>query len=291
VLERIIQGSETRGLRYSVTTNGVELEKSVDLLGGTKMITDIQITVDGPPAVHDSRRAFADGRGSFHRIETGVNAAIKRRLPLSLRVNLDRGNIDSMGDLGAYILSSGWLEAENFHCYVSPVTDNSELGGYGEIADESEILEKMLALFARDPRLAKVFGIEHFRGFDYVRRLMEKKEPKMPVLYRCEAVLGMYIFDARGDIYVCLEAAGDPQLKVGSYVPRLELHETKLEEWYMKDLVHLPACADCKVRFICAGGCAVKGFRGQDAPDCKPILKEMDLAWNYFREEVLRDIS
>jgi radical SAM protein with 4Fe4S-binding SPASM domain len=88
-----------------------------------------------------------------------------------------------------------------------------------------------------------------------------------------------------------LEAAGDPQLKVGSYVPQLEPHETKLEEWYTKDLVHLSACSNCKVRFICAGGCAVKRFRGQEAPDCKPILKEMKMAWNYLQEEVLRDIS
>jgi sulfatase maturation enzyme AslB (radical SAM superfamily) len=183
-LERIIQCSEERRFKYSITTNGVELEDCVDLFDRTSMITDIQVTIDGPGPIHYSRRKFADGRGSFHIIESGVNAALKKRLPLSLRVNLDLGNIDYLKDLATFILESGWLEAENFHCYVSPVTDNSGTGGYERITDESLLLEKILALHDSDPNLAKVFDIKHFRGFDYIRKLVEEKEPKMPVLYR-----------------------------------------------------------------------------------------------------------
>jgi len=290
VLERIIQNSEDRGFRYSVTTNGVELEKFVGLFDRTSMITDIQVTLDGPAPIHNKRRAFADGRGSFNFIERGINAALDKHLPLSLRINLDLANVDYVGELGAFLLDSGWLGAENFHCYVSPVTDNSGLGGYDRISDESRLLDKMLAFINSDTRLAGVFDIKHFRGFDYVRKLVEEKEPKIPVLYRCEAVLGMYIFDPRGDIYVCLEAAGNPQLKVGSYVPELSISEAKLKEWHDKDLVHLPACSDCKVRFICAGGCALKAFSKPEAPDCKPILHEMRAAWNYFREKVVMDL-
>jgi uncharacterized protein len=287
VLERIIECSEVRGFRYSVTTNGVELEKFVDLFDRTSMITDIQVTMDGPPQIHNGRRILANGSGTFHQIQRGINAALAKRLPLSLRVNLDRANIDAVGELGAFILDSGWLDADNFHCYVSPVTDNSGSGGYEQIVDETSLLNKMLALFAANPRLARVFDIKHFRGFDYVRKLVVERQPKPPVLYRCEAVLGMYIFDPAGNIYVCLEAAGTPQLAVGSYVPRLQLSEARLEEWRIKDLVHLPACAECKVRFICAGGCALKAFGESPIPDCKPILEEMHRAWNHFEEEVV----
>ena len=290
VLERIIQCSEDRGFRYSVVTNGVKLKDYVDMFDRTLMITDIQVTIDGPAWIHNIRRAFADGRGTFHLIERGVNAALDKRLPLSLRVNIDLENIDYVKDLGAFILDTGWLNAENFHCYVSPVTDNSSLGGYDRITDESLLLEKMLALRDSDPDIAKIFNINHFLGFNYVRKLVEEREPKLPVLYRCEAVLGMYIFDPRGNIYVCLEASGNPQFSVGSYVPKLELSDAKIDEWFTKDLVHLPTCSGCKVRFICAGGCAFKAFVEPDIPDCKPILKEMQLAWNHFREQVAKDI-
>jgi uncharacterized protein len=290
-LERIIQCAEERRFKYSITTNGVELESCVDLFDRTSMITDIQVTIDGPEQIHNSRRTFADGRGTYRIIERGVNAALKKRLPLSLRVNLDLDNIDHLKDLAASILNSGWLEAENFHCYVSPVTDNSGTGGYERISDESLLLEKILALHDSDPHLAKVFDIKHFRGFDYVRKLVEEKVPKMPILYRCEAVLGMHIFDAMGNIYVCLEASGTPQLAVGSYVPRFELDEAKLEEWFTKDLINLEACSDCRVRFICAGGCAYKAFSKPEAPDCKPILKEMHMAWHHFQDRIADELS
>lgn len=286
VLKRIIQCSEERRFKYSITTNGVELESFVDLFDRTSMITDIQVTLDGPEQIHDQRRPFADGRGTFQIIERGVNAALKKRLPLSLRVNLDLGNVNYLKDLAAFILESGWIDAENFHCYISPVTDNSGIGGYECITDENLLLEKILALHESEPHLAKVFDIKHFRGFDYIRKLVEEKEPKMPVLFRCEAVLGMHIFDAMGNIYVCLEASGTPQLAVGSYVPEFKLDKAKLDDWFNKDLVNLPTCSDCKVRFICAGGCAYKAFSKPDTPDCKPILEEMRMAWHHYHDKI-----
>ncbi len=290
VLERIVQSSEERNFKYSITTNGVELENFVDFFDRTAMITDIQVTVDGPDYIHNERRPFADGRGTFHSIERGVNAALKKKLPLSLRVNLDSANVDHLKELATFIVASGWPEAENFHCYVSPVTDNSGVGGYERITDESLLLEKILALHDSDPHLAKIFDIKHFRGFDYVRKLVEEKEPKMPVLYRCEAVLGMHIFDALGNVYVCLEASGSPHLAVGSYVPTFKIDEAKLEEWFKKDLVNLQACTDCRVRFICAGGCAYKAFSNPGVVDCKPILEEMRMAWHYFRDKIVNDL-
>jgi uncharacterized protein len=286
ILERIIQRSEERSFKYSVTTNGVELENYVDLFDRTSMITDIQVTIDGPEEIHNQRRPFAGGGGTFQKIEHGVHAALKKRLPLSLRVNLDFGNIDYLKDLAAFILEAGWTKAENFHCYVSPVTDNSGIGGYEQITDESLLLEKILALHASDPYVAKVFDIKHFRGFDYIRKLVEEKKPKMPVLYRCEAVLGMHIFDALGNIYVCLEASGMPQLAVGSYFPAFQLDEARLEEWFIKDLVNLHTCSDCRVRFICAGGCAYKAFSKPETADCKPIMEEMRMAWDHFRDKI-----
>lgn len=291
VLERIIQCSEERRFKYSVTTNGLELENYVDLFDRTSMITDIQVTLDGPEKIHNQRRPSANGGGTFHAIERGINAALKKRLPLSLRVNLDFGNIDYLKDLAAFILESRWTAAENFHCYVSPVTDNSGIGGYGQIADESLLLKKILALHVSDPYVAEVFDIKHFRGFDYVRNLVEERKPKMPVLYRCEAVLGMHIFDAQGNIYVCLEAAGTPQLAVGSYVPALRLDEDRLKEWFTKDLVNLPECSACRVRFICAGGCAYKAFSKPETADCKPILEEMRMAWDHFRDKIADDLG
>jgi radical SAM protein with 4Fe4S-binding SPASM domain len=128
----------------------------------------------------------------------------------------------------------------------------------------------------------QVFDIRHFRGFNYVECMLLKKAPRYPVMYRCEAVMGMYIFDPLGDIHVCLEAAGDPSMRIGSYDPHFQLDEGVLSRWVQRNVLSIPSCDNCKVRFLCAGGCTYECFQKSSDYSCMPFLKEMDIAWKYY---------
>lgn len=107
--------------------------------------------------------------------------------------------------------------------YASPVTDHGSIGGHDVPRDEADLLEAILAVVKKAPEVLEVFDIRHFRGFNYVERILVKKKPRFPVIYRCEAVTGMYIFDPLGDVHVCLEAVGERRLRVGSYTPVFNL--------------------------------------------------------------------
>jgi uncharacterized protein len=101
-------------------------------------------------------------------------------------------------------------------------------------------------------------------------------------MYRCEAVMGMYIFDPLGDIHVCLEAAGDPSMRIGSYDPHFQLDQGVLSRWVQRNVLSIPSCDNCKVRFLCAGGCTYECFQKSSDYSCMPFLKEMDIAWKYY---------
>ena len=197
------------GWPYSITTNGTELSAFVAERKVMPNCRNIQVTLDGPRPVHDGRRYFRGGGPSFDRICAGLDDALAAGWRMNLRVNLDMDNVEWLPSLAEFVQSRGWPEHPAFHAYVSPITDHGSLGGYEIPADEADLLVALLAVIDRAPLVRQVFDIRHFKGFNYVERMLAS-DPNYPVVYRCEAVMGMYIFDPSGDVHVCLEAVGDP---------------------------------------------------------------------------------
>ena len=92
----------------------------------------------------------------------------------------------------------------------------------------------------------------------------------------------MYIFDPRGDIHVCLEAAGAPSLRVGTYDPEWNIDSSAASRWTQRHVLNLEECQECKIRFICAGGCTMDAINHSDDARCMPFIREMDIAWQYY---------
>jgi len=265
-----------------ITTNGTELVGFISDRKPTANNRNMQVTLDGPPAIHNSRRIYRNGSPSFDHICAGVDAALCAGWHITLRVNLDMSNVSQLPALAEFVRSRGWMNFPAFSAYVSPVTDHGSLGGSGQLKDEADLLLMLLKVVERAPTVREVFDIRHFRGFNYVERLLLHKDPRYPVIYRCEAVMGMFIFDPRGDVHVCLEAAGDPSLRVGRYDPDWELDEIAFSRWMQRNVIGIPDCRTCKVRFLCAGGCTFESFARRTTTCCMPFLREMDIAWQYY---------
>ena len=282
VLHYLLDRLGELGWPYSITTNGTQLSEFVTERTPAPNCRNIQVTLDGPRAVHDMRRYFRGGASSFDRICNGLDDALAAGWRMNLRVNLDMTNVEHLPELAEFVKRRGWPENENFHAYVSPVTDHGSLGGFETPRDEADLLVALLAVVDKAPMVRQVFDIRHFKGFNYVERLLLHKDPSYPVVYRCEAVMGMYIFDPAGDVHVCLEAVGDPALRVGTYAPDWQLDDETVARWTRRNVLAMPQCSACKIRFICAGGCAFESFsKGTDTP-CMPFLREMEVGWQYY---------
>lgn len=280
-LNYLIEQLVSRYWPFNITTNGTELARFVDNHEASKRCRNVQVTLDGPRRVHNQRRAFRGGKGSFDAIVRGIDAALPKRWLLTLRVNLDMSNIEHLPELAQFILDKKWLDNKDFFAYLSPVTDHGAItGGDGPI-DEADLLQALLETVKDSPKILEVFSIKHFRGFNYVERILDGN-PRFPVLFRCEAATGMYIFDPLGDVHVCLESVGDRSRRVGTYGDGFEIDEAAHHKWSGRNVLTLPACDTCKTRFLCAGGCTLESFNKGDANTCMPFLREMDLAWAYF---------
>ncbi len=268
---------------YNITTNGTYLEEFVAEHDPPKNCRNVQVTLDGPREIHDQRRRYRNNSdSSFDKIIKGVDSALSDGWKITLRVNLDMNNVEHLPRLAEFVQEHGWLESKDFSAYVSPVTDHGSLGNYDTPKDEADLLLALLQVVEKTPYIREVFDIKHFRGFNYVERILLHNDPRYPVIYRCEAVLGMYIFDPKGDVHVCLEGAGDSSMRIGSYDPKWELNDAAAARWMERNVLKMEECDKCKVRFICAGGCTMDGINHGNTARCMPFLREMDIAWQYY---------
>ncbi len=93
--------SEKAKLNYSagIITNGYLLTRSVAEKLKKFCVNSIQITLDGPREIHDKRRFLLNGRGSYDQILSNICSIIDIYPRITIRVNLDRENIDYIENL------------------------------------------------------------------------------------------------------------------------------------------------------------------------------------------------
>ncbi|MEM0113980.1 MAG: radical SAM protein, partial [Metallosphaera sp.] len=96
------------GLKYSfsVVTNGSLLTKSVAERLISLGLSHVQITLDGPREVHDKRRHYLDGRGSYEVILNNLRN-LQDMVNVILRINVDVKNLDEVDVLFSELRERG----------------------------------------------------------------------------------------------------------------------------------------------------------------------------------------
>lgn len=287
LVRRIVTYARDKEFQYSITTNGVHLADYLavfDDIGHRPR--DTQVTVDGPKAYHDKRRFAIGGGGSFDQIARSVDNALSAGLRISLRINTDVMNIDNIPTLASFMVDRGWTDYPEFSAYIAPVTDHSAVNGnYKWLPSPSELIDKLVAMFRANPEMASIFTMKNFRGYEYVRRTLQDEGIQTPTMWRCEAVLGQYVFDPFGGLYTCFEGAGNGQARIGSYFPEFKIDVESKQAWDRLNAVENPVCGECRYRFVCTSGCPLATIN-DGKTECLPIEQEMALAWNYLGRDV-----
>jgi len=259
IVEHLIRTQQERcDADFTAITNATELEAFYDLLGPNG-IRSVQITIDGPPQLHDKRRIYADGSGSFDKIAKNLTAALERQTKVSVRVNVDRKNFEAIPELAHRMVKEGWPHDKNFSAYLAPVHDYSGSKGAGERSDffnSWELSEALIQLHVAD-RVTKVFGRVDGSMRDRTQKLFDSgNRPDMKAAF-CGAHTGMYIFDAFGDIYACWDRTGDQNLKIGSVNEDGKVTMNGVgEQWRSRNVASNPTCQRCRYALHCGGGCA-----------------------------------
>ncbi len=263
IVEYIMTQMLARGpARFSAITNGTNLEAYEDLLD-PRLLSDLQITLDGPPQEHDRRRIYADGSGSSARIAANITMALERGVRVEVRTNVDRTNIEFLPKLAEEIVSHGWDRYSNFVAYTAPIAP----------ANDKTERKTTMSSWELDKR------VDHMRNRDPVLHVISR--PYDGLLSRIQGILGqqedvfaafrstfcgahgkMYIFDPFGDIYACWEKTGDRRIRIGHVTPEGRVESELLQStWRSRTVASNPVCRRCRFALYCGGGCAMRAMQ------------------------------
>jgi uncharacterized protein len=121
----------------SIITNGSLLDRAVvDYFCAQKGFQGAQVTIDGVKHLHDERRPLLSGRGSFERIISNVAYAAKK-IPVAIRVNVDRKTVDQIDALVLDLIDRGILETARMYLgHTQSLTEESKHVSEGALSVE-----------------------------------------------------------------------------------------------------------------------------------------------------------
>jgi uncharacterized protein len=275
--DRMIELCQRKGLSYtaSVVTNGYLLTKEVATSLVKRGVSWIQVTLDGTPEYHDTRRYLMGGKGSFHRIIENLRSFITElpRLAISIRVNIDDRNAKDIHGLLDYMAGQGFGKATpNLSIYFAPVEATTEgchivedvtmqKSRYGQ-------LEAELYAHAFELNLTPLPWPPRFHG------LCGAVQPSSIVIL------------PTGELHKCWDTVSWPEKSVGSIfnLPAVMQNEL-MQKWLRWTPFENETCKNCKILPNCAGSCAYKFIHSADTRGEAAILPCP--SWKYNIKERL----
>lgn len=230
------------GYQAAIITNGYLLTAEVARRLRDRSVGAAQITLDGPAEIHDRRRPLTSGRGTFDRILANI-VAVAGILDVTVRVNLDAGNLDHVPRLLSVLAGAGLagrVRVSAGHVIAAGVNPRAPSAIYPVTALSRPAFADAEQDFAD---LAAAHGFT-------------TPPPPGPAGAPCTAVRdNELVVGSRGEIYKCTETVGDPAEVVGNLRdwPRAD---DRVSKWLTYDPFADPDCRACPALPVCMGGCA-----------------------------------
>jgi len=260
----------------SMITNGYLLTSDVATALKGLNVTSVQITLDGPPDVHDSRRRLANGGGTFATILENVKGALGT-LNVAVRINIDRSNVEALDGLFDLFAASGLGGKLPFYFgQVQPYGDAcADIGSACLSTQEYSALVLDLQQRARAKGLTTPvrYPSAHTFGYCTADRVSGFVVAPSGALFKCYSEIGADLRHSVGSVL-----SGDVETYQLSNLCR-----------YMNwDPYQDPDCSACYCLPICAGGCPYLAQRRGDTCACVDFKFNLDEVLKLKYDEVKR---
>lgn len=267
--QRLKKICDKNGVKYDayMISNGYLLNEDTIEKMLDNDIKGCQITMDGPPEVHNKRRILRSGEGTFNKILENVKTLKNMGGRPSIRVNIDKTNVEAVTTL-LNIFKEHNLE--DIHINFGQVTAYTEACSSiaGSCLNTEEYSEASI-------NLQKLLHAKGFTADDY------PYYPGIKGNYCCADQVNAYVVDPDGFMFKCWNNIGMVEEAVGNILevenPKMK-HVAENINW-MSNNPFEGECLDCKLLPICMGGC--------------PYLKKQSGVrscekWKYNFESMLR---
>ena len=235
-------------------TNGYLLSEEVARELEKLEVSSVQITVDGPPEIHDRRRMLKNGKGTFDVIWKNLkNLANLKSIHTVLRVNADLTNKTGVFKFLDFFDKEGLKE--KIPVYIGRVQDINNCANYG--GQCTALASKEFCDF--DFEVSKEMLRRDFRFFGVPG----------PRSSRCvgDSMTG-FVVGPTGHLYKCWNHVGNIEESVGFLRPDGFSSNEKLAQWFFWEPFNSKACLNCKLLPVCMGSCPYKSLANKNPGAC-----------------------
>lgn len=277
--DKIMKICEKYDVSYGayMVTNGYLLDEETIVKMKSVNIDGVQITIDGPPEIHNKRRTAKNGDDTFDRILENVVLAKANKIDVTIRVNVDQTNEEYIGELLDILKSKNLLDVSISLGHVTAYTQACQ--------SVSDICLNTEEYSRKDIEFKKMLQSKGFivDGSEY------PFYPHVKANYCVVDSINGYVIDSEGFMYKCWNEIGNVERSVG-HIKNYGKKEEELDrslisknileiDYALWSPFNFEKCNTCDVLPICMGGCPYNGIiKGE--PDCEK--------WKYNLQEMVK---
>ena len=248
---RVQEKIHNKNFRFTLTTNGVLIDDEViDFCN--KEMSNVVLSLDGRPEVHDRLRVDYMGRGSYDLIVPKFQEFVKRRGGKNyyMRGTFTHNNIDFTNDI-FHMADLGFTELSMEPVVCSP-EDASAL-----TQEDLPILFDQYEILAKEMIKRKKEG-KPFTFYHYMLDLTHG-----PCIYKrisgCGSGTEYMAVTPTGELYPCHQFVGDTKYLLGNIWDGVTNKDVQ-NEFKLCNAYARPECNDCWAKLYCSGGCAANSY-------------------------------
>ena len=248
---RVQEKIHNKNFRFTLTTNGVLVDDDV-IDFGNKEMSNVVLSLDGRPEVHDRLRVDYMGRGSYDLIVPKFQKFVKRRGGKNyyMRGTFTHNNVDFTNDI-FHMADLGFTELSMEPVVCSP-EDASAL-----TEEDLPILFDQYEILAKEMIKRKKEG-KPFTFYHYMLDLAHG-----PCIYKrisgCGSGTEYMAVTPTGELYPCHQFVGDTKYLLGNIWDGVTNKDIQ-NEFKLCNAYARPECNDCWAKLYCSGGCAANSY-------------------------------
>lgn len=239
-------------------------------------VRGIQITLDGPPEIHNRRRITKSGEESFDLILDNINKILKsEKMDVSIRINLDKSNSSELENL--LTILSERLVSKKVKISFGQVTAYTEACKSIENScfDNQEFSLEILKYYY----LLEKHGFQEYNNYPY---------PQLMLNYCCAELINSFVVDHEGYLYKCWNEVGNIEHCVGnvSDLP-YDLTNSKNAKWIERRPYLTKACSNCSILPVCMGGCPYNDIILKQGNKCDTVkYNNREIMVEYYKQNL-----
>lgn len=279
-LKDIIEGVVKNRMRFDILSNGTLItDEMAAYIASTGRCNSVQVSIDGScPEIHDIHR----GEGNFLKAVEGVKILQKHKIPVTVRVTINKQSVNDLGKVAQLLL-------EDFKLPGFSTNAASHFGLCRQHSDDVQLtaedrfiaMETLLKLNKKyDGRISAAAGplaeAKNWLEMEQARQEGREKMPGRGCLTSCGGVFSKLDVRADGVIVPCIQLSHIELGRINKDDLK-EVWQDHPELWKLRERRDTPLsdfefCKDCEYIPYCAGGCpalayTITGKENHPSPD------------------------